>query len=84
MFDLILFLSSGIAYFTGRAVVAVFLPHLQVEPFDRQRNMPRRWNHKRFTYDKSGKRCLYMESIEMIGSAFWLVVLSVFIVLVVI
>jgi hypothetical protein len=79
VFDVILFLSSGIAYFTGRLIAAVLFPHLQIEPFDRQRSIPRRWNHKRITYEKGGQRFLYMESIEMIGTAFWLVALSAFI-----
>jgi hypothetical protein len=60
-------LLEGIAYFVGKAIAFVFLPHLGIEPLKRQKSMPSSWKWRGLTYTKGGKRYLYTESIELIG-----------------
>jgi hypothetical protein len=57
------------AYFVGKAVAFVFLPHLGVESLHQQKSMPFSWTSRNFTYRKDGRRFLYTESIQLIGAA---------------
>ena len=61
------------AYGLGRTLAAFFLPHLGIEPLEKQKSIPRcKW--RGFTYEKSGRRFLYTESIQLLG---WAVLLFV-------
>ena len=59
---------EGLAYGVGRAVVAMFLPHLSVEPFVKQKSASG-WKWRGFTYKRGSHRYLYIESIQLIGLA---------------
>ena len=56
------------AYFVGRAVASAFLPHIGVEPLKSQKSMPFSWTSRNFTYQRDGRRFLYTESIQFIGT----------------
>ena len=59
---------EGLAYGVGRPVVAVFLPHLRVEPIAKQKSASG-WKWRGFTYKRGSHRYLYIESIQLIGLA---------------
>jgi hypothetical protein len=59
---------EGLAYGIGRAVTAVFLPHLRVEPFAKQKSASG-WKWRGFTYKRGSHRYLFIESIQLIGVA---------------
>ena len=62
-----------IAYFTGKALVLVAMPGFELEPFERQRSASR-WKWQGFTYSTGGRRFLYLESVQLLGLAVWIVV----------
>ena len=67
----------GLFYAVGKVVAQVFLPHLAIEPFTKQRSAPQsaigyRWQG--LTYTKGKQRFLYTESIAGIGAVFILLV----------
>jgi hypothetical protein len=66
---------EAICYSLGRAVAIFFLPHLGIEPFEKQKSMPP-WKWRGFTYEKSGRRYLYTESIQSLGLVILLVVIA--------
>jgi hypothetical protein len=57
------------AYVVGKAVAFAFLPHLGIEPLQHQKSMPFSWASRNLTYRKDGRRFLYTESIQLIGTA---------------
>jgi hypothetical protein len=59
---------EGTAYLVGKAVASVLLPHLGIEPLEKQKSMPFSWTGRGFTYQRAGARFLYTESIQFIGT----------------
>jgi len=53
-------------YGLGKTIAIFFLPHLGIEPLEKQKSMPP-WKWRGFTYEKSGRRFLYTESIQLLG-----------------
>jgi len=54
------------SYGLGKTMAVFFLPHLGIEPLEKQKSMPP-WKWRGFTYEKSGRRFLYTESIQLLG-----------------
>lgn len=53
-------------YGIGKGMAMFFLPHLGIEPLEKQKSMPP-WKWRGFTYEKSGRRFLYTESLQLLG-----------------
>jgi hypothetical protein len=71
------FIAQGIfevlLYGTGKVVCMLFLPHLGIEPFEKQKPMPRfKW--WAFTYVKNDRRFLHTESVQFVGLIFWVLI----------
>jgi len=60
------FLFESLAYGVGKAMVVVLLPHLRIEPLQKQKSMPP-WKWRGFTYERGSHRYLYTESIQLLG-----------------
>jgi hypothetical protein len=55
-------------YAIGKSAAILVLPRLGIEPLEKQKPMPA-WKWRGFTYEKSGRRYLYTESIQLLGFA---------------
>jgi hypothetical protein len=74
LFELIAqILLEVVLYGTGKLFAQILVPHVGIEPFDRQRSAAG-WKWRGFTYSKGNKRFFYTESIQMLGFVVWLVV----------
>jgi hypothetical protein len=60
-------------YGTGKVFARVLLPHLGIEPLERQRSTLA-WKWLGFTSSKDNRRYLYTESIQVLGLLVWLFV----------
>ena len=61
-----------VLYKTGKFFARFLFPHLEIEKFERQKNMPSILKYQGFTYRRGKRRFLYTEAIEMIGLLVWL------------
>jgi len=62
-----------LAYGTGKVFAQALVPHLGIEPFERQQSTPA-WKWRGLTYAKGNRRFLYTESIQLLGLGVWLIV----------
>lgn len=67
-------------YGVGKMMAIIFLPHIGIEPLEKQKAMPP-WKWRGLTYEKSGKRFLYTESLQLLGLAM-LIILGIGLILV--
>ena len=66
----------GVAiYGIGKAMAIFFLPRLGIEPIEKQKSMPP-WKWRGFTYEKSGRRFLYTESIQLLGLSILVIIIA--------
>jgi len=62
-----------LAYQTGKVFARILLPHLKIEPLDRQKIAPTGFSRRSSTYRRGKRRYLYAESIQALGIAVWIV-----------
>jgi hypothetical protein len=62
-----------IAYQTGRLLAPILLPHLKIEPVDRQKVAPMGLKFRNLTYRRGKQRYLYALSVQSLGLAVWVV-----------
>jgi hypothetical protein len=60
------------SYAIGKATAVLLLPHLGIEPLEKQKGMPP-WKWRGFTYQRSARRYLYSETIQLLGAVVLLV-----------
>ncbi len=59
------FIAETVLYQLGRISAAVVLPHMEVEPILKSRS--HRGQPRTFTFERNGKRFLYLESVQLLG-----------------
>jgi hypothetical protein len=72
---LMMFIWDYVIYVTGLLAALPMLPFMRVESVMKPRSNPYMWKSFGFTYHKSGKRYLYLEAVQAIGSVVWIVLL---------
>jgi hypothetical protein len=68
------FVLQGVCYGTGRVVVSFLAPKTQVNPL--RELEPKRLAWYRFTYEHSGRRFFYDDTITLIGLLVWVLVIA--------
>ncbi|MEZ5457941.1 MAG: hypothetical protein R3E65_01030 [Steroidobacteraceae bacterium] len=68
------FVLHGVFHGTGRVVVSFLAPKTQVNPLREME--PKRLAWYRFTYEHSGRRFFYDDTITLIGFLIWALVIA--------
>lgn len=71
-----LFCVGWLFYAAGLIAMIPLLPFYRVESITQPRSNPYMWKSLGFYYEKAGKRYLYRETVEAIGTIVWVGLLA--------